>query len=87
MATNPKIKQMAIIKNVTFGYNRDCGKVGLSFTVYLDEGSAAGQFISDNEALEVIKKFDVSDVNDLDGKPCWVESDNHYVKFLSPCKI
>ncbi len=82
------MKQMAIMKDVTFGLQLDCGKVGLSFNVYLDENSAASQFISGNEALEVIKKFDVEDVNKINGKPCWVETDGHsFIKFLEPCKI
>ena len=82
------MKQMAIMKGVTFGLQLDCGKVGLSFSVYLDESSAARQFISGNEALEVIKKFGVEDVKQLNGKPCWVETDGHsFIKFLEPCKI
>jgi hypothetical protein len=82
------MKKMAIMKGVTFGLQLDCGKVGLSFSVYLDESSAASQFISGNEALEVIKKFGVEDVSKLNGKPCWVETDGHsFIKFLEPCKI
>jgi len=82
------MKQMAIMKNVKFGLQLDCGKVGLSFSVYLDECSAANQFISGDKALEIIKKFGVEDVEDLNGKPCWVETDGHFsVKFLEPCKI
>lgn len=82
------MRQMAIMKGVTFGLQLDCGKVGLSFSVYLDENSAASQFISGNDALEVIKKFGVEDVEQLNGKPCWVETDgHHYIKFLEPCKI
>ncbi len=82
------MKQLAIMKGVAFGLQLDCGKVGLSFSVYLDENSAASQFISGNEALEVIKKFGVEDVKQLNGKPCWVETDGHsFIKFLEPCKI
>ena len=82
------MKQMGIMKGITFGLQLDCGKVGLSFSVYLDECSAATQFIAGTESLDVIKKFGVSDVSDLEGKPCWVETDGrNYIKFLEPCKI
>lgn len=82
------MRKMAIMKNVTFGLDIDCGRVGLCFTVYLDESSAALQYVYGESALEVIKKYGVSDVSRLNGKPCWVETDDfHYIKFIEPCVI
>ncbi len=82
------MKQMAIMRHVTFGLQPDCGKVGLSFFVYLDESSAYNQFIADEKALGIIKKFGVEDIKNLNGKPCWVEvSESDYVRFLEPCVI
>lgn len=81
------MKQMAIMKNVTFGMN-DRDQVGLTFTTYLSESQAAGQFIPGELALEVIKKYGVSNVNQLNGKPCWVETDElTFIKFIEPCVI
>lgn len=72
-------KQLGIMSRVHIGC-RDVGTPVLSFEVHISEGSGALQVLSWSEAFDVLKK--VTDIRDLEGKPCWVETDGSYMKFL-----
>lgn len=72
-------EQVAIIRDVRAGAN-DYGQPGLTFTTYITESSAAQQFIGWQEAGEIVKK--VTDIRELEGKPCWVEADGDLIRFL-----
>lgn len=81
-------KVLAVIKGVGFG-NRDVGKAVLWFSTYVDECTAALQVISPPDALDIIQKYGVRDVHDLEGKTCWVilDKSKNTIIFDSPAKI
>ena len=63
-------EELAIISGAKFGVN-DRGWVGLSFRVRaLVYGS--GQFLIADDAVKLLKKHSIFDVNHLNGKPCVV---------------
>lgn len=64
---------LAIIKRPRYGVT-DRGTVALSLETYVTESSAAGQHFSATEAAEILKAYGVSDVADLAGRPCWVDT-------------
>jgi len=74
-------EQIAIIKNVKIGVG-DRGRAWLSFDTYVSECAAALQVVEWDAAKQVIEDADVGDVHDLNGKPCWVETDGTFIKFL-----
>jgi len=80
------MKQMAIMKHVVFGVD-DRGKVSLRFSSYIEEGLAALQIIEGDDALGFIGEYGVSDVTDLNDKPCWVERDGMIIRFIGACNI
>ena len=80
-------KKMAIIKNVGFGCRDFRGNVGLWFDVYLNESLASLQCFFGNDAIKVIKDYDVYDVKELEGKPCWIESEGNISKYVGACNI
>ena len=47
---------------------------------YISESAAAGQFVGWEDAAKICAR--VSDVRDLEGKPCWVEVDGDRIRFL-----
>ncbi len=65
-------KTMAIIKDVRCGVG-DRGRAWLQFSTYCSEASAALQIIEWEDAKDVIEAYGVSDVSQLEGKPCWVD--------------
>jgi len=80
------LRAMAIIKSPRFGLNA-FNEIGLSFAVYIAEGAGAPQFLTVGAALKVIAAYDVGDVRNLDGKPCWVDITDGKCVFHSPCLI
>lgn len=79
-------KQMAIIKEVSFGL-RDVGKVNLSFSTYISECEAALQVLFRDEYEKLIMDGGIKDIKELDGKPCWVEVTGNLIDFIEFCKI
>lgn len=61
-------EQLGIIKNPKFGV-RDINQANLSFTVETIDGSAL-QVLLANEAIELIEKHHITDISNLEGKPC-----------------
>ena len=79
--------QLAIIREVGYGM-RDCSRPVLHFTVYTDECSAALQVFSQPRADEIITEAGASDVRNLEGRACWVDtSDRGLIKFVKVAKI
>ena len=79
-------ERLAIIREVGIG-NRDIGTPCMFFTTYISEGSAALQVLSWKDAYEVIKESGVSDVDQLEGRPCWVKVGRGTINFLRVAKI
>ena len=80
MSVKEPVEQTAIIKHPRFGCC-DHGMVGLMFTVYLSESSAANQFVPYEEAVQILKKHFIEDIAVLDGAPCWVVCEGPYIRF------
>lgn len=78
-------EQMAIIKNVKFGMNGS-HFVQLWFEV-VGEGWGAGQSLSVDHAVDLIKEHNIDDIKYLEGKPCMVDIQNGVVTFLRLIKI
>lgn len=72
-------EQVAIIRDAKIGMG-DRGEPTLRFTTYLTESRAADHHLSWDDAYAVMKR--VTDVRDLEGKPCWVRTDNGICRFL-----
>lgn len=80
------MEKLAVIKNPVIGVD-DRGHASLRFTTYVSESSAASQALNWEEAKTLIESADVSDVRQLDGKPCWVEQADGFIRFLRICKL
>ena len=78
-------EELAIISNVSFGMN-DRGFVGLSFVVHCIVYSS-GQFLIANDAVDLIKRHQITNINHLDGKPCIVKSKGNTMIFIDLKKI
>lgn len=65
-------EQIAIISDVGIG-SRDVGRPVLWFTVQISEHISSLQVFEWAKAFEILKT--VYDVRELEGKPCWVETD------------
>ena len=73
--------ELAIIRNVAFG-TRDVSRAILSFTVHTQYGVSL-QCLSADEAIELIERHQVTEVHDLEGKPCLVRRPNSgTIKFV-----
>lgn len=80
-------KKLGIIRRVYFGLN-DGTKLGLTFSIYIDEYTASDQAIYDYELIErMLIDTNVGNVYDLNNKPCWVECDRFTMKFISMMKL
>lgn len=77
------MRQLAIIKGVGFGM-RDAPVPVLWFEVNTGEGAAL-QCLRWEQAEPVIRQ--VHEVHDLEGKPCWVETDGMTMRFIELAKI
>ena len=64
------MEEMGIISKVSFGM-RDSGVVALWFTVKTLHGDSL-QCLPLDEAASLIKRYYISDINTLNGKPCKV---------------
>ena len=85
------MKKLAIIKRVGYGL-RDVGIPCLWFETYISESHAALQVITNPEEIErILIKAKAYDVKQLEGMPCWVETNDQLfggiIKFLEICKI
>ena len=78
------MKQIAIIKDVKYGYMEETGRVMLVFTVYISESICAGVHLDVEEAAKMIKEYKVSDTSKLEGKPCFVEVSGQTIRYLEP---
>jgi hypothetical protein len=74
-------KILGIIKRVGFGI-RDTSHAMLWFDVYTSEASASLQCIPAAEAIRLIEKHGISDVKNLEGKPCWVRDEGALIRFI-----
>lgn len=79
-------KVMAVIKRVRCGVG-DHGVAYLQFTTFISECEAALQIFLWEEAKAIIEAANVSDVNHLEGKTCWVECEKGPIKFKGILKI
>lgn len=78
---------LAIARNVRYGVG-DRGKVCLVFDTYVGDSTAALQVLYQPEADQAIEAWGVSDVHDIEGRPCWVEGDRAggIIRFLRPAR-
>jgi len=80
-----KEEKLAIIRGVQCGVG-DYGKFALWFSTYISENTTALQVIEGGKAVaEFVEECDVRNIQDLDGKPVWVEVDGGLIKLLRPC--
>lgn len=77
----PKDAKLAIMKKVTIGVC-DRGVAALMFHTFLSENEAAMQMLNWGEAKVAIEDSGVSDVRQLEGKPCWVREDHGLIIFI-----
>lgn len=78
-------EEMAIMKGVSVGM-RDTGHPCMWFSVN-QEGSGSLQVLSWKEAEELIRKADVYDIKELNGKACIVEVDGNFMRFKRMAEI
>ena len=74
-----KHEELAMIKDISFGC-RDRDHCALWFTVELLHGAAL-QRLGFGDAITIIEKHNITDINHLNGKLCIVETDGTDVKF------
>ena len=74
-------EKTAVIKDVCFGC-RDVGRPVLSFTVELEGGLCSLQVLDSAEACQLITKYQIVNVNDLEGQMCIVEDGKNTMRFL-----
>lgn len=70
----------AIIRRPHVGNRGDYDFPVLWFDAEISEGSGALIVLNWDEAKEVLSK--VYDVRNLEGMPCWVETDGRIIKFI-----
>jgi len=75
-------ERLAIIQEPRFGVG-DYGKVCLTFTAYVTENAGALQVFDAEEGTRIIESYG-SDVQALQGKPCWVTCDGPKISWLRP---
>lgn len=73
--------ELGVVSGVGFGM-RDMREPGLWFTISTLRGSALAVFHGE-EAIRVIKEAQCYDVQQLDGKACIVNEDDHSTRFVS----
>lgn len=72
-------EELAIMKNVSFG-TRDTNYAALWFDVeMISEGSL--QRLSVEDAVTLIEKNGITNINNLNGKPCIIETDGKICRF------
>lgn len=80
------MKQMAIIKDVGFGV-RDTNHAMLYFTVWMSESSASLICLNSKYTINLIETHQITNIENLEGKPCWVDVDGNSVKFIDLASI
>ena len=75
------MQQLAVIKEAGYGL-RDIGKPVLFFTAYTKKGIGALQIFLQPKADEIIVEAGVREVQQLNGKTCWVVVDSDTIGFL-----
>ena len=80
---------MAIIRGVRFGLHDRRGEgVELAFAVYISETQSAPLSLDTAEDIaQIIEAYGVSDVSQLEGRPCWVEIIGGQVYWVKPCLL
>lgn len=73
-------RRLAIMKNISFGV-RDRNKACLWFDVN-DGNYGSLQCLPVKYAVNLIEKHNITDIRNLEGKPCWIEVDNNIMKFI-----
>jgi hypothetical protein len=81
-------KQLAIMKNVGVMYEDHSGEVQLKFDAYTSEAGAALQLVSVSDPLFIdFWEAMGGNVQNLEGKACWVEIDGSYSRLKGYAKI
>ena len=82
------MKKLAIITNVSFG-NRERLGVAMSFTACWSQTEQAGITLDLKTAIKVIEESGVEDINDLNGKACWIDHEGlgKEIKFIGYCTV
>ena len=80
-------EQLAIIKGVGYGL-RDIGRPCLWFTTYTEKNyGALHVFTIQKEIDKILTDSEVSDINELEGKSCWVIREDNKTNFLRMSQI
>lgn len=78
---------LAIMKDISYGLH-DNGTIGLSFTVYMDEGVCAQISLNEMQSRQVIEDSHTSDINLLNRGACIVDtSKSPNMKFVRYARI
>ena len=84
-------KQIAIMREIQFGYDLKWDAVSLRFEAWLTKGGCARLELRGEEALKFIKDYKAYSIQGLDGRPVWVEVEpiggSPLVKVLEPCLV
>jgi len=76
-----KERVAGIIRQVRFGLD-DRDRLSLEFALYTSESTAAGQGIRDMDLVAaMLRDAGVSEVKDLEGKPCWAGQGDGLIVF------
>lgn len=77
-------EQLAIIDHPVFGYDPDTRQVRLNMTVFITEGTCAGISLTVGQALDMLTRMEIPDVNMLDGKPVWIRTVSGLATYARP---
>ena len=80
------MEKLAIIKNVNIGVG-DYGKACMWFDTYVDEHSAALQVLSWEKTATILEAACVRSALFLEGKACYVNDADGFIKFIRLAKI
>ena len=78
-------EKLAIIREVGIGL-RDTGRPILWFSVYSSETCGALQILGWDEAAALICAYDLREIQDLEGQPCWVKMGTDTMRYVRPWK-
>lgn len=83
-----KKQEMAVMRNVQFGMD-DRDNVTLRFDARLANSLASGLSLDVDTTVKMLKFFECSDINDLDGKHIMVEHEGlgGIMKYVEPINI
>ena len=67
------------------------GNILLTFSTFISECISTTQYVPIKSVKEIFDKYNIHNIHELNGKPCWVESalENgcQTIKYLRPCRI